>query len=83
MKVGNSLTEFGKAIRKARIDADITLVGMAHDLQISPSFLSAVETGNKKFPIGLADRIKAYFCCHGIEIELHKYRVIKQVISYI
>ena len=42
------ITEFGKAVRKARIDASVTLGDMAEALEVSPPFLSAMETGRKK-----------------------------------
>ena len=44
-----ALTDFGKAVRKARLDADETLATMAESLNVSPAFLSAMETGRKKF----------------------------------
>lgn len=41
------MTPFGKAVRKLRIDADITLSDMAKALRKTPSYLSAVELGDK------------------------------------
>ena len=40
------LTEYGKLVRKARIDAGITMLTMAEALSVAPSFLSATEVGN-------------------------------------
>ncbi len=44
----SKLTEFGKAVRKARIDADMTMRDMADEFGVTPSFLYGVETGVKK-----------------------------------
>lgn len=41
------MTPFGKEIRKLRIDADITMSEMAKGLGKLPSYLSAVEIGDK------------------------------------
>jgi predicted transcriptional regulator len=45
-----ALTEFGKAVRKARIDTDSTLLTMSQELETTPAFLSGLETGSKKIP---------------------------------
>ncbi len=44
-----ALTEFGKAVRKARIDTDSTLLTMSQELGTTPAFLSGLETGSKKY----------------------------------
>lgn len=44
------LTEFGKILRKLRIDHDETLIRMAKKLQVTASFLSYVETGQRNVP---------------------------------
>ncbi len=44
------LTEFGKAIRKIRLDKGEILKDMAKRLGISSAFLSAVENGRKNVP---------------------------------
>ena len=44
------LTEFGKFTRKLRIDINETLYQMAKRLNVSSSFLSAVEVGSKNIP---------------------------------
>ncbi|HHU6304271.1 TPA: helix-turn-helix domain-containing protein [Klebsiella pneumoniae] len=45
-----ALTDFGKAVRKARIDTGYTLLTMAKALGTTPAFLSGLETGTKKIP---------------------------------
>lgn len=40
-------TNYGKILRKIRIDADELLKDMAENVGVSPAFLSAVENGNK------------------------------------
>ena len=56
-----SLTEFGKAVRKARIECDQTLANMASALGVTPAFLSSVETGRKKIPTELIEKTEIFF----------------------
>lgn len=66
-----AITEFGKAVRKARIDADnVTLATMAKELQTTPSFLSALEMGRKKVPTEWVKKIEAFFHRHGVSVRL-------------
>lgn len=51
------LTPFGKALRKLRLDLAISLKDMAAKLNVSSSFLSAVETGKKKIPQNFLEKI--------------------------
>lgn len=44
------LTEFGKILRKLRIDNQELLKDMATKLGVSSAYLSAVETGKRKIP---------------------------------
>lgn len=44
------LTEFGKFLRKLRIDNGELLKDMAIKLNVTPSFLSMVETGKRSVP---------------------------------
>ncbi|TON64889.1 transcriptional regulator, partial [Vibrio parahaemolyticus] len=39
-----ALTEFGKTVRKARIDVGYTLKTMSQELETSAAFLSGLET---------------------------------------
>lgn len=60
------LTEFGKALRKLRIDRDEYIKDMAEKLNISVAYLSAIETGKRKIPENLVGRIgRAYFLTAG------------------
>ena len=52
-----ALTPFGKALRKLRIDGDMLLKEMADGLNVTPAFLSAVESGRKPIPGTLIGRI--------------------------
>lgn len=65
-----AITEFGKAIRKARIDAGVTLASMAVELGTTSSFLSAMEMGRKKIPTEWVSRIESYFTHHGVSVRL-------------
>lgn len=64
-----ALTDFGKAIRKARIDADETLRSMASELGTSPSFLSGLETGTKNISREWLNKIENYFAKRDIKIS--------------
>lgn len=56
-----ALTEFGKAVRKARIDTGQTLISMAKALGTTASFLSAMETGRKKISADWISKIDQFF----------------------
>jgi len=51
------LTEFGKEIRKLRIDLGITLFDMARVTGVSSAFLSAMENGKKPVPDGYVETL--------------------------
>lgn len=62
------LNEFGKKVRKARIDAGVTMMQMADALATTPSFLSAMETGRKKVPAEWVTKIEQYFAGHQVSV---------------
>ena len=64
-----ALTPFGKAVRKARLDADVTLSEMATALNVTSPFLSAMETGRKKVPSELVSKIQRFFAAHHVAID--------------
>lgn len=51
------LTRFGKEARKIRIEKNITAKELAERMQVTPSFLSAVETGRKEIPSDFIQRM--------------------------
>ena len=51
------LTEFGKILRKLRIDRQELLRDMAKNLGVSSAYLSAVETGKRKIPADWCKKI--------------------------
>lgn len=55
------VTSFGKAVRKYRIDKGVILKEMADGVDVSIAYLSAVETGKKKAPRPLIEKIALYF----------------------
>jgi hypothetical protein len=63
------LTEFGKAVRKARIDTGQTLLSMAGELETTASFLSAMETGRKKISSEWVTKIKSFFNSKGLQVR--------------
>lgn len=64
-----NLTEFGSAVRKARLDARVTLQTMAKDLEVTPAYLSGLEVGRKKISDEWVGKITTYFKSKGIEVE--------------
>ncbi|QYJ20164.1 helix-turn-helix domain-containing protein [Achromobacter sp. ES-001] len=68
-----ALTEFGKAVRKARIDTGQTLLSMATALGTTASFLSAMETGRKKIADQWIAKIDHFFRGQGRPVaRLHE-----------
>ena len=61
------LTEFGKILRKIRIDRQELLRDMACNLGISPAYLSAVENGKRKAPGSWLDKIISDYCLNSAE----------------
>lgn len=53
------LTEFGKSLRKLRIDHDLTLGALGEKLGVSAAFLSAIETGKKPVPTSLLHQLQS------------------------
>ena len=54
------MTPFGKAVRHLRIEHEKLLGEMADALDMSPSYLSQIETGKKPIPVKLPEQIGAY-----------------------
>lgn len=53
-----TLTEFGKELRKLRIDLEVTLKDLAEKLNVTPAYLSSLETGRKPVNPQILDNIK-------------------------
>lgn len=61
------MSPFGKEVRKLRIDADLLLADMAEYLQVTPSYLSSVETGRKPLTDAVVTKTIEYFRLRGID----------------
>ena len=55
------LTEFGKALRKIRVDRQQLLRDMADKLGVSSAYLSAVETGKRRIPQDWVSKIASIY----------------------
>lgn len=55
------LTEFGKCLRKIRIDNAELLKEMADKLQVTSSYLSAVEHGKREIPVNWIEKISNFY----------------------
>lgn len=62
------ITEFGKVVRKARLDAEVSLLQMANDLDVSSAFLSGMETGRKKITKEWVGKVSSFFGSRNIEL---------------
>ena len=61
------LTQFGKALRKLRIDRNELLRDMAEILHVTPSYLSAIENGKRNIPEEWPDVIAEKYSLSSVE----------------
>lgn len=64
-----AVTNFGRAVRKARQETNDTLMTMSKALNKSVAFLSAIETGRTKIPLDLVPKIEQFFHQKGYVFE--------------
>jgi transcriptional regulator with XRE-family HTH domain len=62
-------TELGKELRKLRIDKEERLMQMATRLNVSASFISAVETGKKSPPVGFERQVAAAYDLSAADLQ--------------
>ena len=55
------ITNFGKALRKIRLVRDETLYDMAKKLEITSSYLSAIECGKRNIPEDFIDKLQEIY----------------------
>jgi len=63
-----NLTEFGVAVRKARLDAKVSLSSMAGELGVTSAFLSSIEVGRKKISEDWVAKIETFFKHKRIDV---------------
>ncbi len=71
-----ALTKFGHEVRSMRRNVGVTLSKMAEDLDTSPAFLSAIETGRNKIPHKWVEELYSYFSSKGESISIGKFRAL-------
>lgn len=69
-EVRNLLTNFGKALRRIRLERDELLKNMSEKLGVTPAYLSAIENGKKKATQSLCDRIIAEYQLQPDETDM-------------
>lgn len=69
------IPEFGRAIRKARIETGDTLSVMSKGINKSIGFLSAIETGRSKIPLDIVTDIIAFFETRGYTFDCDLYEL--------
>ncbi len=62
------LSKFGKFTRKLRIDHNELLKDMAINLEVTPSYLSAVEVGKRNIPPTWREKLILVYNLNSIEI---------------
>jgi len=68
----SKLTEFGKGLRKLRIERGDKMKDMADAIGVSVSFLSAIETGAKSVPMEKVETLITYYDIKGQQAsQLH------------
>ncbi|MFR1590235.1 MAG: helix-turn-helix domain-containing protein [Ruminococcus sp.] len=70
------LTNFGKALRKMRIDHSEFLKDMAAKLNVTVAYLSAVENGKREVPDGWVEQLIDQYCLNeeeGKELQEYAY----------
>lgn len=55
------ITNFGKEIRKIRIEKNENMVKMAEKLKMSISYLSSIENGKRAIPDDMIDKLKTIY----------------------
>ena len=55
------LTEFGKELRRIRLDSGELLKEMSDKLNVTSSYLSAIEHGKREIPLDLVDKISKIY----------------------
>lgn len=50
-------TEYGKYLKHLRIDNDETIAKMAKGMGIAPSYLSAIESGDRFIPVDFTEKL--------------------------
>ena len=63
------ITEFGKALRKMRIDRNEYIKDMAEKLYISVAYLSAIENGKRAIPENLVGGIARAYRLEQDEVD--------------
>jgi len=56
-----TVTNFGKILRKIRIDHNEVLLDMANKLEVTASFLSAIENGKRNIPPAWLDLLPSIY----------------------
>ena len=81
------VTQYGKILRKIRIDEGELLGDMADKLMISSSYLSAIETGNREIPINFTRqitemyRLKKAIVSQLEKAEIENIKVVKMLLN--
>jgi len=56
-----ALTDYGKILRHYRLDNQLLLADMANALDLSPAYLSSIESGTRSIPVDLTEKVCAVY----------------------
>jgi transcriptional regulator with XRE-family HTH domain len=65
----SNLTPFGRELRKIRVDHSMRLYDVAKALDVTPSFISAIEVGRKPIPEYFVYTLKTKLGLSEIEVQ--------------
>ena len=68
MILDSKSTQYGKYLKKIRIDRDETSAVMAKKLEVSPSYLASIETGSREIPAGFSSRLVDVYELTEVEV---------------
>ena len=74
-----AVTDFGKILRKLRIDHNEILLNMAEKLGVTASYLSAVENGKRDVPRSWIHLLPKFYCLSEQATEELKQAAIQQI----
>ena len=63
------VSEYGKTLRKIRIDKGLTMAQMAKAIGITSAYLSTIERGNRKIPKNLTQNVIGHYKLSNEQVE--------------
>ena len=74
---GYMLTQFGKLLRIIRINSGDSAKDMAKKLNLSPSYLSAIENGNRRIPSDMEQLLCEAYPLSDVDKEKIRFAILE------